>query len=103
MNLLASFGNVFGVDTLMIFFLVLLLFGARSLPEFSARIGRALSESKDEERESRKPLPAGAWVLLPLGIITTLSCLGVLTREQVLGLLLALLLIWVVGKMGSPP
>jgi len=103
MNLLASFGNVFGVDTLMICFLVLLLFGARRLPELSTRNGRVLNESKDEERESGKPLPAGAWVLLPLGIITTLSCLGVLTREQVLGLLLALLLIWVVGKMGSPP
>jgi hypothetical protein len=103
MNLLASFGDIFGVDTLMIFFLVLLLYGVRRLPKLGEGIGRESSESKDEERESRKPLPAGAWMLLPLGIITVLSCLGVLTREQVLGLLLALLLIWVVGKMGGPP
>jgi len=49
--MLASFGNVFGVDTLMIFFLVLLLFGAKKLPELAKGLGQAVrefSKAKDD-------------------------------------------------------
>jgi sec-independent protein translocase protein TatA len=51
MTMLASFGNVFGVDTLMIFFLVLLLFGAKKLPELAKGLGQAVrefSKAKDD-------------------------------------------------------
>ena len=48
---LASFGNAFGFDTLIIFFLVLLLFGAKKLPELAKGLGQAVrefSKAKDD-------------------------------------------------------
>ena len=61
MNLIvASFGNLFsGPDLLIILFIVLLLFGAKKLPELARGMGQAVREfnkAKDEfERELTKP------------------------------------------------
>lgn len=57
---LASFGNFFaGGDLLLILFIVLLLFGAKKLPELARGMGSAVREfnkAKDElERELSKP------------------------------------------------
>jgi sec-independent protein translocase protein TatA len=52
---LATFGNFFGPDTLIIFLVILLLFGAKKLPELARGMGQAVrefSKAKDEiERE----------------------------------------------------
>ncbi len=56
---IASFGNFFGPDTLIIFLVVLLLFGAKKLPELAKGMGQAVrefSKAKDEiEREVTRP------------------------------------------------
>jgi hypothetical protein len=109
MNPLATFGNPFGVDTLMIFFIILLLFGARKLGQLSRELGEAMRKPSDD-REKREeddqpgiPLPTTLLALLSLAAITTLSGLGVLTRGEVLALIVMTLLVWVVAKLGSRP
>ncbi len=56
---IASFGNFFGPDTLIIFLVILLLFGAKKLPELARGMGQAVREfgkAKDEiEREVNRP------------------------------------------------
>jgi sec-independent protein translocase protein TatA len=56
---IATFGNFFGADTLIIFLVILLLFGAKKLPELAKGMGQALREftkAKDEiEREVTRP------------------------------------------------
>jgi len=56
---LASFGNFFGPDTLIIFLVILLLFGAKKLPELAKGMGQAVrefSKAKDDiEREVNRP------------------------------------------------
>ncbi len=56
---IASFGNFFGPDTLIIFLVVLLLFGAKKLPELAKGMGQAVrefSKAKDDiEREVNRP------------------------------------------------
>lgn len=56
---IASFGNFFGPDTLIIFLVILLLFGAKKLPELARGMGQAVREfgkAKDEiEREVTRP------------------------------------------------
>lgn len=53
--ILATFGNFFGPDTLIIFLVILLLFGAKKLPELARGMGQAVrefSKAKDDiERE----------------------------------------------------
>jgi sec-independent protein translocase protein TatA len=60
---IATFGNFFGPDTLIIFLVILLLFGAKKLPELARGMGQAVREfgkAKDEiEREVTRP-PAEA-------------------------------------------
>ena len=55
MNSLAFLTNMMGADGLMIFFIILLLFGAKKLPELARGMGQAVKEfnkAKDElERE----------------------------------------------------
>ena len=55
MNSLAFLTNMMGADGLMIFFIILLLFGAKKLPELARGMGQAVREfnkAKDElERE----------------------------------------------------
>jgi sec-independent protein translocase protein TatA len=57
MNIIATFFS--GQDMLIIFLIVLLLFGAKKLPELAKGMGKAVSEfnkAKDEiEREINKP------------------------------------------------
>ena len=43
---LATFGNFFGPDMLVIFLIVLLLFGAKKLPELARGLGQSLNEFK---------------------------------------------------------
>ena len=56
---IATFGNFFGPDTLIIFLVILLLFGAKKLPELAKGMGQAVrefSKAKDEiEREVTRP------------------------------------------------
>jgi sec-independent protein translocase protein TatA len=56
---IATFGNFFGPDTLIIFLVILLLFGAKKLPELARGMGQAVrefSKAKDEiEREVTRP------------------------------------------------
>ena len=56
---IATFGNFFGADTLIIFLVILLLFGAKKLPELAKGMGQALREftkAKDDiEREVTRP------------------------------------------------
>lgn len=59
MNLVASLFNLAGPDLLIILLIVLLLFGAKKLPELARGMGQALREfnkAKDDfERELSKP------------------------------------------------
>lgn len=56
---IATFGNFFGPDTLIIFLVILLLFGAKKLPELARGMGQAVrefSKAKDDiEREVTRP------------------------------------------------
>ena len=56
---IASLFNLAGPDLLIIFFIVLLLFGSKKLPELARGLGQAVKEfnkAKDEfERELTKP------------------------------------------------
>jgi sec-independent protein translocase protein TatA len=48
---IASFGNFLGPDTLIIFLIILLLFGAKKLPELARGLGSAVrefSKAKDD-------------------------------------------------------
>ena len=59
---IATFGNFFGPDTLIIFLVILIFFGAKKLPEFARSMGQAVrefSKAKDDfEREiTRAPEP----------------------------------------------
>jgi sec-independent protein translocase protein TatA len=44
MNLLALFSNAFGPDAIVIFLVLLLLFGAKKLPELARGLGQSLNE-----------------------------------------------------------
>src|SRR5437870_5739986 len=51
MSFLASFMNLGGPDLLVILVIILVLFGAKKLPEFARRLGQAIKEyqkAKDE-------------------------------------------------------
>jgi sec-independent protein translocase protein TatA len=56
---LAAFGNLFGPDTLVIFLIILVFFGAKKLPELARSLGQAMrefSKAKDDfEREITRP------------------------------------------------
>lgn len=48
---LATFGNFFGPDTLIIFLIILIFFGAKRLPELAKGLGQAIrefSKAKDD-------------------------------------------------------
>ena len=62
---IATFGNFFGPDTLIIFLVILLLFGAKKLPELARGMGQAVrefSKAKDEftNEINRPPTPPPA-------------------------------------------
>ena len=62
---LASFGNLLGPDTLIIFLVILIFFGAKRLPELAKGLGQAIrefSKAKNEVhdeimREANNPTP----------------------------------------------
>jgi sec-independent protein translocase protein TatA len=62
MTTLASLFNLAGPDLIIIFFIILLLFGAKKLPELAKGLGSAVKEfsrAKDEfEHEITQPSPA---------------------------------------------
>ena len=55
----AAFGNLLGPDTLVIFLIILIFFGAKKLPELARSMGQAMrefSKAKDDfEREITRP------------------------------------------------
>jgi sec-independent protein translocase protein TatA len=56
MNILASFGNILGVDALLLVFVVVLLFGAKKLPELAKGVGGAIREfSKAKNNHDDEP------------------------------------------------
>ncbi len=59
MNALATLGNLFGPDMLIVGLIVLLLFGAKKLPELARGLGQSLNEFKkareDFEHELTSP------------------------------------------------
>ena len=56
---LASFGNLMGVDGLMIFMVLLLLFGAKKLPELARGLGQSLNEFKKAREDIEGEFKAG--------------------------------------------
>ncbi len=70
MNTLASLFNLAGPDLIVILGIVLLLFGAKKLPELARGMGQAVKEfskAKDEfEREVTRPVPEPPRIHEPL-------------------------------------
>jgi sec-independent protein translocase protein TatA len=56
---LATFGNLFGPDMLVIFLIVLLLFGAKKLPELARGLGQSLNEFKKAREDFEHELRQG--------------------------------------------
>src|SRR3954466_8487314 len=71
MNFLALLPNLAGPDGLIIFILILLLFGAKRLPELARGLGSAVrefSKAKDEiEHEITRPNPPARQIEPPRG------------------------------------
>lgn len=60
MNALATLGNLFGPDMLIVGLIVLLLFGARKLPELARGLGQSLNEFKKAREEFEHELTSPA-------------------------------------------
>jgi sec-independent protein translocase protein TatA len=56
---LATFGNLFGPDMMVIFLIVLLLFGAKKLPELARGLGQSLNEFKKAREDFEHELRQG--------------------------------------------
>jgi sec-independent protein translocase protein TatA len=56
---IATFGNFFGADTLIIFLVIVLLFGAKKLPELAKGLGQAIREFSNakDAAEPENPQP----------------------------------------------
>lgn len=65
MTPLASFGNLMGVDGLMIFMVLLLLFGAKKLPELARGLGQSLNEFKKAREDIEGEFKQGQQDLHP--------------------------------------
>ena len=57
MNTLAIWGMQGGSEFLIIFFVILLLFGAKKLPELSRSLGKSIGEFKKGQREGEQQEP----------------------------------------------
>jgi len=62
---LATFGNLMGVDGLMIFMVLLLLFGAKKLPELARGLGQSLNEFKKAREDIEGEFKQGQQDLHP--------------------------------------
>jgi sec-independent protein translocase protein TatA len=71
---IASIMNLMGPDMMVILLIVLLLFGAKKLPELARGMGRAVKEfsaARDEiEKESTQSAPSG---IAPVKLLDTKS------------------------------
>ena len=71
---IASIMNLMGPDMMVILFVVLLLFGAKKLPELARGMGRAVKEfssARDEiQKESTRSAPTG---IAPIKLLDTKS------------------------------
>ncbi len=56
---LATFGNFFGPDMIVIFLIVLLLFGAKKLPELARGLGQSLNEFKKAREDFEHEIRTG--------------------------------------------
>lgn len=56
---LAAFGNLMGMDGLMIMMVLLLLFGAKKLPELARGLGQSLNEFKKAREDIEGEFKAG--------------------------------------------
>ena len=66
---LANLGSFMGVDGLIIFFVVLLLFGAKKLPELARGLGQSLNEFKKAREDIEGEFKAGQQDVTPRGAI----------------------------------
>ena len=55
---LATFGNFFGPDMIIIFLVILLLFGAKKLPELARGLGQSLNEFRKAREDFEHELRA---------------------------------------------
>lgn len=56
MNTLLFLGNIGTTELILILFVVLLLFGARKIPELARGLGKGIREFKDASREVQKEI-----------------------------------------------
>jgi len=57
MNTLAFMGMPGGSEMMIVFLVILLLFGAKRLPELSRSLGKSLGEFKKGQQEGARPDP----------------------------------------------
>ncbi len=57
MNTLAFMGMPGGSEMMIVFLVILLLFGAKRLPELSRSLGKSLGEFKKGQQEGTRPDP----------------------------------------------
>lgn len=65
MNTLALIGNLFGPDMLIVGLIVLLLFGAKKLPELARGLGQSLNEFRKAREDFEHELHAGTAAITP--------------------------------------
>ena len=56
MNIIALFGPIGPPELLIIFFLILIIFGPRRLPELAEALGKSLQKFKRASKEAREEI-----------------------------------------------
>lgn len=59
-NLLLFLGNIGGPELIIILFIIVLLFGAKRIPELARGLGKGIREFKDASAGIRKEIEDGA-------------------------------------------
>lgn len=59
LNILLFFGGLGGQEILLILFIILLLFGAKKIPELARGFGKGIREFKDATREVKDQIEEG--------------------------------------------
>ena len=80
---IAEFGNFLGPDTLIIFLIILIFFGAKRLPEFWRGFGQALDEFSDpsKQRLERPPLNFVEWTAIAIVLAMLLTAFLILFAQ----------------------